>query len=79
MGALQDCRACRAGFIGDGAEGVEDMKQRRKSFVVVAAIAAKPANDNRTLYQQLQASLALELAKARRQGRVQAYEKRAKR
>jgi hypothetical protein len=50
---------------------MEDMKQVRKSFVVVAAarpMAAKPANDNRTLRQQLQASLALELAKARRQG-----------
>jgi hypothetical protein len=51
-----------------GAEGMEDMKQVRKSFVVVAAIAAKPANDNRTLYQQLQASLALELARLAKAG-----------
>jgi hypothetical protein len=45
---------------------MEDMKQVRKRFVVVAAIAAKLANDNRSLYQQLQASLALELARQRR-------------
>jgi hypothetical protein len=40
-----------------------------RSLRLSSAVAkCQPANDNRTLQQRLEASLALELAKARRQG-----------
>jgi hypothetical protein len=55
---LQETRraACRVGFIVDGAEGVEDMKQVRKSFVVVAA--ARPNSSEAGERQSAAAGLA---------------------